>query len=192
MEALILDLSEFGQLSDDQLFRLCASNKNIRIERTSKGELVLMAPTGGNTGWRNSDINAEVRNWSKRTGLGKTFDSSTGFLLPNGAVRSADVAWLTMERWNGLSEEQRKKFPPLAPDLVIELMSESDRLQPLHEKMLEWIGNGCRLGWLIDPANEKAYIYRAGEQPDIVDTFDAPLSGDDILPGFVLHLRELR
>jgi Uma2 family endonuclease len=192
MEALTLDLSELGQLTDEQLFRLCASNKNLRIERTSKGELVLMAPTGGNTGWRNSDINAEVRNWSKQTGLGKTFDSSTGFLLPNGAVRSADVAWLTMERWDGQSEEQRRKFPPLAPDLVIELMSESDRLQPQHEKMLEWIENGCRLGWLIDPANEIVHIYRAGEKPRTIDTFDTDLPGDDILPGFALHLSELR
>jgi Uma2 family endonuclease len=192
MEALTLDLSEIGQLGDQQLFRLCASNRNIRIERTSKGELILMAPTGGETGWRNSDINAEVHNWNRRTGSGRTFDSSTGFRLPNTAVRSADVAWVRRERWEELSHEERESFPPLCPDFIIELRSKSDRLEVLRDKMLEWIANGCRLGWLIDPADETVYIDRANGEQSTVGSFDEKLSGEDVLPGFELKLAELR
>jgi Uma2 family endonuclease len=192
MEALTLDISELGGLSDEQLFRLCASNRDIRIERTSNGELVLMPPTGGETGWRNSYINAELHNWNRQSRLGITFDSSTGFSLPNRAMRSADVAWVRRERWEALTQEEREKFPPLCPDFVIELRSKSDRVEVLQEKMQEWIANGCQLGWLIDPANEMVYVYRAGGIVDTVDSFDATISGEDVLPGFELELKELR
>jgi Uma2 family endonuclease len=192
MESLILDISEIGGLSDEQLFRLCAANRDIRIERTGNGELVLMPPTGGETGWRNSYINAEVHNWNRQSRSGKTFDSSTGFYLPNGAMRSADVAWVRMERWTALSPQQRRQFPPLCPDFVVELMSASDRLQPLQEKMQEWIANGCQLAWLIDPVNETVYIYRASGAFNTVASFDATISGEDVLPGFELELKELR
>jgi Uma2 family endonuclease len=192
MDALTLDISEIGGLTDAQLFRLCASNKDVRIERTSTGELVLMSPTGGETGWRNSYINAEIHNWNKQSRSGKTFDSSTGFYLPNKAMRSADVAWLKMERWKGLTPQQRRKFPPLCPDFVVELMSDSDRLQPLQDKMNEWMENGCQLGWLIDPSNEMVYIYRADGTTATISSFDEIISGEDVLPGFEMELAELR
>jgi Uma2 family endonuclease len=192
MDALVLDVSVIGGLSDDELFRLCASNRTIRIERTAQGELMLMHPTGGETGNRNFDLAVLVGIWNRQTRLGRGFDSNTGFLLPNGAMRAPDVAWVRSERWDALSEEERKKFLPLCPDFVIELRSESDRLGILQEKMREWIDNGCRLGWLIDPVEENAYIYRSNGSVEAVESFDAVLSGEDVLPGFELSLSEFR
>ncbi len=192
MEALMLDVRAIGGLTDDELFALCASNKMLRIERTKEGEIMLLHPTGGESGRHNTDIITDLNVWTRRTKLGIVFDSSTGFRLPNGAVRSPDAAFVRKERWEALSQEERRKFVPLCPDFVVELLSESDSLNVTQEKMQEWMENGCRLAWLIDPQTETAYIYRAGGSESTVQGFDDVLSGENVLPDFVLELKELR
>ena len=192
MQPIILHTSEVFTLTDDELFQLCAANRDLRIERDSQGNLILMAPAGGETSARNSLFIADLVIWNRETRLGIAFDSNGGFVLPNGAMRAPDVSWIPIERWNQLSAEQRKKFLPLCPDFVIELRSPSDRVKDLQKKMQEWMDNGCRLGWLIDPVEEKTYVYRANGENSVVDSFDEALSGEDVLPGFVLELRELR
>lgn len=192
MEALMLDVRAIGGLTDDELFALCASNKMLRIERTKEGEIMLLHPTGGESGRHNTDIITDLNVWTRRTKLGIVFDSSTGFRLPNGAVRSPDAAFVRKERWEALSQEERRKFVPLCPDFVVELLSESDSLNVTQEKMQEWMENGCRLAWLIDPQTETAYIYRADGSESVVQGFDNVLLGEDVLPDFVLELKELR
>ncbi len=192
MQPLILHTSEVLTLTDDELFRLCAANRDLRIERDSQGNLILMAPAGGETSARNSLFIADLVIWNRETRLGIAFDSNGGFVLPNGAMRAPDASWIPIERWNQLSAEQRKKFLPLCPDFVIELRSPSDRLKDLQKKMQEWMDNGCRLGWLIDPVEEKTYVYRENGGNSVVESFDETISGEDVLPGFVLELKELR
>lgn len=186
-----IDFSSIGGLSDEQFFRLCVSNKDLKFEKTSKGEIILMPSTGGLTGSRNIEIASELRNWNQRTKLGKVFDSSTGFKLPNGATRSPDAAWLEKSRWTGLSLEEQKQFVPLCPDFVVELLSEPDALWMAQTKMEEWMANGCRLAWLIDPEAEKAYVYHAGVEVELV-SFIATLNGNDVLPGFEFQLQVLK
>lgn len=188
----VLDVSPWGILTDEQLLKLCAANRNLKFERNAKGELIVMALTGGNSGWRNVELTAEIRDWNKSTGLGRSFDSSTGFHLPSGAVRSPDAAWISNIRWQSLTSKEQSGFVPLAPDFVVELRSESDRLQSLPDKMQEWMENGCRLAWLIDPQDEKTYIYRTGAAVEVIDTFDTMLSGEDVLPGFHFLLSLLK
>ena len=178
-------------LSDDELFRLCAANPELFIERTSNGELIFMAPAGGESSNRNSTIVLRLGLWNEKMRSGKVFESSGGFVLPNGAMRAPDAAWIPLDRWEALSPEQRKKFLPLCPDFAIELRSESDRLRDVRDKMVEYVANGCRLGWLIDPIGGKAYVYRPGQEVEEVG-FDAVLSGEDVLPGFRLALSELK
>ena len=178
-------------LSDGELFRLCAANPELFIERTSDGELIFMAPAGGESSSRNSTIVLRLGLWNEETRSGKVFGPDGGFVLPDGAMRAPDASWIPLEKWEALSPEQRMKFPPLCPDFIIELRSESDRLRDLREKMTEYMSNGCRLGWLIDPVEGKAYVYRPEQEVDVAG-FDAVLSGEDVLPGFRLTLRELR
>ena len=192
MQALTFDVSELGILTDEVLYRLCVANREICFERTQHGELVVMSPTGGKTGHRNSLINAALVNWNERGGTGIVFDSNTGFNLPNGAMRAPDAAWVDRTRWEELSTEQRKKFPPLCPDFVIELMSESDHAHTAQKKMEEWIENGCRLAWLIDPNEEQAFVYRADGSVQTASSFDEQLDGEAVLPGFMLPLDRLR
>ncbi|MFM2063262.1 MAG: hypothetical protein RLZZ507_2932 [Cyanobacteriota bacterium] len=177
-------------LTDEQFFQLCQNNRDLRFERTAAGELIIMPPTGSDTGNRNFDLAVELGIWNKQTKLGKGFDSSTGFKLPNGKDVSPDVAWIKKERWDSLTPEQQNKFAPIAPDFVIELRSPSDSLKPLQEKMQEYIGNGVKLAWLIDRKQRKVFIYRPGK---VVEELDNPqtLNGEDILPGFVLDLSEI-
>jgi Uma2 family endonuclease len=179
-----------AKLTEKQFRRLCQENPELRIELTAQQELVIMPPTGSETGRRNSTLTQRLANWSETDGTGVVFDSSTLFTLPNGAKRSPDVSWVKKERWDVLTREQREGFAPLCPDFVVELRSRTDRLLDLQDKMREYIANGVRLGWLIDPLDKRVYVYRPG-QP--VETLDDPatLSGDPILPGFVLHVREL-
>lgn len=192
METLMLNISEIGGLTDDELYRLCQSNRDLRFERTAHGELIIMSPTGGRTSRRNSRIIFYLELWNRENGTGAVFDSSGAFKLPSGAVRAPDASWLALERWNMLTEAEQRQFPPLCPDLVVELMSGSDSLKALQEKMEEWRANGCRLGWLIDPDGERVFVYRADGSADVVQGFDGILSGEDILPGFELDLSELR
>jgi Uma2 family endonuclease len=149
-------------LDDDELFELCAANRDLRIERTAEGELVIMPPTGGETGRRNFELIGNFHAWVRRDGTGVGFDSSIGFLLPNGAERSPDLAWLRKERWNTLTEEQRRKFVPLCPDFVVELRSPTDALAEQQAKLEEYIACGAILGWLLDPEERRAHVYRAG------------------------------
>ncbi|KKD39267.1 MAG: Uma2 family endonuclease [Limnoraphis robusta] len=174
-------------LSDEQFFDLCQKNRDFKFERTASGVLVIMSPTGGNTGRRSIKIATQLEIWSSQTNLGEAFDSSTGFKLPNGANRSPDASWVSRERWDSLTAEQREKFLPLCPDFVVELRSASDRLKTLQDKMQEYRENGAKLGWLIDPKNKKVEIYRPDREVEIQEN-PKTLSGENVLPGFVLDL----
>ncbi len=175
------------QLNDEQFYQLCANNRDLRFERNSLGDLIIMSPTGGETGNRNSRINQQLCNWADADATGITFDSSTGFKLPNGANRAPDASWIPLSKWNDLTSEQKKKFLPLCPDFVIELRSPIDTLNLLQEKMIEYLENGTRLGWLINTQNRQVEIYRQGKEIEILDS-PKSLSGENILPGFILNL----
>ncbi|MBA2449637.1 MAG: Uma2 family endonuclease [Chloroflexi bacterium] len=187
---LVLRLEPVLHLSDDQLLALCAINHELWIERNAKGELLLMPPAGLETGEREVDIVGQLWTWAKRDGSGVAVGPSGGFRLPNGAIRAADAAWVRRSRLAHFSAAERKKFLPLVPDFVIELRSPSDRLRDQQAKMDEWIANGVRLGWLLDPEPHHVYVYRPGAP---VARLDDPteLSADPLLPGFVLDLREI-
>jgi len=182
--------SLFGDLDDDEFFELCQVNRELRLERTSDGEVIVMPPTGADVANFELRVAVVVANWAEADGTGLGFGPSAGFTLPNRAVRSPDVAWLQRSRWDALSPEQRAKFPPLCPDFVAEVRSRTDWLRGLQEKMQEYVDNGARLGWLIDPLEKKVYVYRPGEQPVCLDNPEL-VSGDPVLPGFTLDLRRL-
>ncbi len=188
MTALTLNLDSVVQLTDEQFYRLCQTNRDLKFERTATGELVVMAPTGGESSIRNADLTTDLNLWNRKTKLGVVFDSSSGFRLPNGADRSPDVAWVAIQRWQSLTPEQREKFPPIAPDFAIEIRSPSDELKPLQEKMQEYIKNGVRPGWLLDPQSNRVEIYRPNQEVETVEC-PATLSGEDVLPGFTLDVR---
>ncbi len=179
-----------ARLSESDFYEFCQLNRDLRIERTENGDLIIMAPTGGNTGWRNLALSSQLWNWCDRDGTGIGFDSSTGFLLPNGAKRSPDASWVLRERWDALSDEQQEEFPPLAPDFVMELLSKHDALEELRSKMREYIANGVRLGWLIDRFSQRVEVYRAGQGPVTLD-HPTMVNGDPELPGFVLDLTQI-
>ncbi len=187
---LVLQMRPALEMNDEQFFEFCQLNRDLRIERTLDGKLIVMPPTGGVTGNRNFDLIVQFGAWVKQDGTGIGFGSSTGFKLPNGADRSPDVSWLRLSRWNTLSPEQQEKFIPLCPDFVIELRSSSDRLQPLKDKIQEYIDNGALLGWLIDRKNRCVYIYRSGMEVEQLDNPSA-LSGDPVLPGLTLNLENI-
>lgn len=187
MTAIVLNLKPFVELSDDQFYQLCQNHRDLKFERTAQGELLIVSPVGGEGGSREADIIGDLVFWNRRTKTGKVFSSSTCFKLPNGANRSPDAAWVSWERWNQLTLEQQKKFPPICPDFVIELRSESDALEPLQQKMQEYINNGLRLGWLINPQDRQVEIYKA-DQPKQVLQNPNQVDGDDVLPGLVVEL----
>ncbi|MEO1375824.1 MAG: Uma2 family endonuclease [Cyanobacteria bacterium J06635_10] len=186
MMSLILNLDTV-ELTDEQFWRLCQQNQDLQLERSAKGDLIVMPPVGGRSGNREADLITEVSIWNRQTQLGKVFSSSTIFKLPGGGDRSPDVAWIKLERWQALSEEEQEKFPPICPDFIIELRSRTDQLKPLQEKMQEYLNSGLRLGWLINPQDKQAEIYRLNQAVEIVK-FPYDLSGEEILPGFVLKL----
>ena len=177
-------------VSDEQFKLLCQENPALRLELTAQKELVIMPPTGSKTGRRNSTFTQRLGNWAEVDGSGFVFDSSTLFTLPNGAKRSPDASWVKRERWEALTDAQQEGFAPLCPDFVVELRSRTDRLSDLQEKMQEYIDNGARLGWLIDPLEQRVYLYRPGQPIEVLDN-PATASGDPVLPGFVLNAREL-
>jgi Uma2 family endonuclease len=188
MSAIVLNIPAIARFNDEQFYQLCQANRDLRFELTATGELIVMPPTGGATGKRNSDINFELSLWNRQTTSGVVFDSSTGFKLPNGANRSPDAAWIPIEKWNALTPEQQDKFLPLCPDFVIELRSSTDVLKTLQDKMQEYIDSGTRLGWLINPQERQVEIYRQGREKEVLDN-PINLSGEDVLSGFVLNLQ---
>ncbi|MEM9089615.1 MAG: Uma2 family endonuclease [Cyanobacteria bacterium P01_F01_bin.53] len=187
MDTLTLQFPTSTQLSDDQYYEFCRANPDLRIERSAKGELILMPPTGGETGRRNASITVQLGIWNQTAKLGEVFDSSTGFKLPNGADRAPDTSWVTSARWKALTPEQKEKFPPICPDFVIELRSSTDRLSTLQAKMQEYIDNGARLGWLINRKDKQVEIYRPEQKTEILPN-PSKISGESVLPGFELEL----
>ncbi|MEO1430079.1 MAG: Uma2 family endonuclease [Cyanobacteria bacterium J06632_19] len=187
--AFELDLDNIN-LTDEQFFQLCQNNPDMRFERTASGELIIMSPTGSITGNRNSDLNYQLTAWNRKYKLGKTFDSSSGFKLPNGAERSPDASWVKIERWDALSEEEQERFAPLCPDFVVELMFKRDTLEKTRAKMKEYMENGASLGWLINRKQKQIEIYRLNKKVEILES-PQTISGEDVLPGFVLDLEEI-
>ncbi|NEP54838.1 MAG: Uma2 family endonuclease [Moorea sp. SIO3C2] len=186
MTPLALNL-ETIDLTDEQFYQLCQNNRELQFERTAKGELIIMPPVGGESGNREADLIIDLGIWNRQTGLGYTFSSSTVFKLPNGANRSPDCAWIKRERWEALTPEQRRKFPPIVPDFVIELRSATDDLEMLLSKMGEYKDVGVQLGWLINPQHQKVEIYCQG-QDVAVRNLPTELSAENLLPGFRLRL----
>ncbi|WP_373534992.1 Uma2 family endonuclease [Microcoleus sp.] len=178
------------KVTHEQFQEIAAVNRDLRLERTATGELIVMPPTGSETGNRNLDIEGQLWLWNRQTKLGVAFNSSSGFKLPNGADRSPDASWVKLERWQTLTPKQQEGFAPLCPDFVVELRSKSDNMEPLREKMREYMVNGAILGWLIDRKNKKVEIYRQNLDVEILDN-PSSLSGEDVLPGFVLDLTDV-
>jgi Uma2 family endonuclease len=187
MTTLTLNLEPITDLTDEQFQKLCQANPDLQLERTAAGELIVMPPTGWESGQRNMKVAARLQNWTEGNGTGIAFDSSTGFTLPNGAVRSPDAAWVRQDRMNALNPDP-DGFLPLAPDFVIELRSASDRLKPLQAKMQEYIENGVRLGWLLNPQDQIVAIYRSNQTVEVLQS-PACISGEEILAGFELDLK---
>jgi len=185
-QSVILNIKNV-ELSDDQFYQLCQINEDWKLEQTAKGELIIMPPVGAISGNRESEFNADVVIWNRQTKLGKVFSSSTVFTLPNGGKRSPDVAWIANERWESLTIKEKEKFAKICPDFVIELRSRTDSLSQLQEKMQEYLNSGLRLGWLIDPQNQQVEIYRQNQSVEIV-SLPTSLSGENVLPGFILEL----
>ena len=183
---LVLETTEV-HLTDEQFYQLCRSNPDLTIERSAKGALIVMSPVGGQGGSYEMDLGGELYLWNKQSLQGKVFSSSTLFKLPNGGDRSPDAAWVELSRWQALTPEQRRKFPPIAPDFVLELRSPTDDLELLRSKMHEYMDAGVRLGWMLNPQNQQVEIYRQG-QPKEVRQLPTQLSGEDVLPGFVLSV----
>lgn len=190
MNALTVNLNPIVELTDEQFFQLCQVNENVRFERTASGELIIMPPTGGETGNRNGRLTQQLFNWADADDTGIAFDSSTGFKLPNGANRSPDASWIKLESWNTLTQKQQTRFLPLCPDFVVELLSPSDSLRDTQEKMREYQDNGARLGWLINRKSRQVEIYRIGQEVEVLES-PVSLSGEDVLPGFVLNLEAI-
>ena len=184
---LTLQMSPAIDLTDEQFFAFCQQNRDYRIERSANGEIIIMPPTGSETGNRNFDLIIQLGIWTRQNGTGIGFDSSAGFTLPNGAIKSSDAAWMRLSKWNSLTREQQQRFAPICPDFVVELRSPSDNLQPLKDKLQEYIDNGTSLGLLIDRKNRKVYIYRPNSEVECLDNPDT-VSCDPILAGFVLDL----
>ena len=177
-------------VTDKQFAQLCAQNRDTKFELTSRGELIVMSPTGSESGRQNADLLTQISIWNRQTKLGVVFDSSTGFTLPNNAKRSPDVTWIELSRWNELTKQQRRKFAPIAPDFVLELLSPNDRLQDVQLKMREYQECGVKLGWLIYPDEKKVEIYRSGKEPEMLI---APqiLSGENLMFGLTVELNEI-
>ncbi|MGI0481615.1 Uma2 family endonuclease [Geminocystis sp. CENA526] len=185
MNSLTININSI-ELNDEQFFQLCQKNRDVKFERNAKGDLIIMPPTEGITGNRNGKITQKLFNWAENNN-GIAFDSSTGFKLPNGANRSPDASWIPLEKWQNLTPSQQQKFLPFSPDFVIELLSLTDSLKDTQQKMLEYMENGSKLAWLINPQLKQVEIYRQGKEVEILDNPNT-ISGEDILPNFTLDL----
>ncbi|MGA7953459.1 MAG: Uma2 family endonuclease [Gloeobacterales cyanobacterium] len=187
MTAVTLNLDSITTLTHEEFWELSLSNRDVRLELTEKGKLVVMPPTGEESGSRNANLTTDINLWNRKAKLGRVYDSSTGFRLPNGAVRSPDAAWVKQERLDTL-EYDPEKFLPLAPDFVVELRSASDSVKDLRDKMKEYMENGVRLGWFLNPQDKTVEVYRTGNMIEVLRS-PTSLSGEDVLPGFVLELQ---
>ncbi len=187
MNTYTLNFNPVLELNDEQFLQICQANPDLQLERTAYGELLIMSPTGGETGNRNAELIGELIIWNRQKQQGKVFDSSTGFKLPNGAIRSPDVAWIKQQRWEQLSATEKQKFLPIAPDFVIELRSETDSLKEVQDKLTEYMENGVKLGWLIDPIQKQVQIYR-DQAPMEQLNHPKTISGEPLLTGFLLDL----
>lgn len=177
-------------MSDKEFFEFCQLNRELKIERNSAGEIIIMSPTGTKMGGWNSEFTTELGIWNRKNKLGKTFDSSTGFKLPNGATYGPDAAWMPHEKWNALTLDEQDEFAPVVPDFIVEIRSKSDTIKPIQEKITEFMECGCQLAWLIDPILQKTTVYHANGQ-EVEVPFDQILSGGSVLPGFEVILAEL-
>jgi Uma2 family endonuclease len=189
MTAVTLNLDALTTLTPEQFWALSLTNRDVRLELTAQGKLIVMPPTGWESGRRNSNLNLDLGMWNRKTKLGVVFDSSTGFILPNGAVRSPDAAWVKQDRMDALNPKP-EGFLPLAPDFVIELRSTTDSARDIREKMKEYMDNGVRVGWFLNPQAREVEIYRLGQEVEVLKA-PASLSGEDVLPGFVLDLKSI-
>jgi Uma2 family endonuclease len=187
---MIIDLPWIMPMTEEQFYEFCLANRDLRIERSASGEVIVMPPAFSDTGNRNFNIAVQLGSWAELDGTGLGFDSSAGFTLPNGATRSPDAAWIKLERWNALTEKQKASFAPLCPDFVIELRSASDTVSSLQKKMEEYIANGTVLGWLIDRQNRQVHIYRPNRKPEILNAPET-ISGDPELPRFELVMAKI-
>ncbi len=185
-----VDLGPVRSFSDEEFLEFCRRNPDARIERESNGEIILMAPAYTETGGMNMSLSALVWIWAKEDGTGRAFESSTGFTLPNRALRSPDASWISNDRWNALSDEERAGFSKICPDFVVELRSTSDSLAKVRAKMEEYMENGSSLGWLIDPIDRRVYVYRPGQEIEVMEDPSA-ISGEPVLKGFELDLKEV-
>jgi Uma2 family endonuclease len=178
------------KVSQRAFWALCATNPELRMTRTSRGELIVMPPAGSETGFRNAGLTGQLWAWNEANGLGVAFDSSAGFTFPNGLVHAPDASWIRQERWDRLTRQQKERFAPICPDFAAELLSPSDRNRKadVHALLEEYIAQGVRLGWLIDPEHAEVEIHRPGRPVEILKR-PATLSGEDVLPGFVLDLK---
>jgi Uma2 family endonuclease len=190
MTAITLNLNSIIKLTSEQFYQLCEENPELKLERNASGQLIVMPPTGGETGRSNSKFNLQIGLWNEQTQLGEAFDSSTGFTLPNKADRSPDASWVEKSRWEALTPQQREKFIPLCPDFAVEILSPTDSLKKTQEKMQEYMENGCRLGWLINRKKREVEIYRPGQDVEVLQS-PLTLSGENVLPGFVLNLQKI-
>ncbi|MBE9465635.1 Uma2 family endonuclease [Dyadobacter subterraneus] len=189
---LAINIPQIDVFSDEELYTFCRANPELRIERNEKGQIIIMPPTGIETSFRNSDLLTEINIWNRKTRLGRVSDSNGGYTLPDSSMRAPDVAWISNEQISSVPLSDLKKFAHVCPEFVIELMSESDELSDLKDKMVKWIDNGVLLGWLIEPRKKQTYIYRAKREVDYeVVPFDEKLSGEEILPGLEVKLSDI-
>ncbi|MBW4469841.1 MAG: Uma2 family endonuclease [Stenomitos rutilans HA7619-LM2] len=187
---LTVNLPAIASMTQAQFYEFCLANRDLRIERTASGDVIIMPPAFADTGNRNFNIAQQLANWADQDGTGIGFDSSAGFTLLNGATRSPDASWVRLERWQALTEEEKASFAPICPDFVIELRSSSDTLTSLQDKLKEYLANGALLGFLIDRKNRTVHLYRPNQEPLILDNPDT-VSGDPELPGFVLQMAKI-
>jgi Uma2 family endonuclease len=186
---LVLNVEKVG-LTEEQFFRLCSDNRDLRMELTAEKELIIMSPTGLKSGWRELVLSTELMIWARKDGTGIAFGPSSGYTLPDGAVLGPDASWVRRERLAGFSDEELEKFPHLCPDFAGEVMSPSDTLREVQAKMTKYIANGAQLGWLIDPYEARVYIYRPGQPVDCLEN-PMTISGDPVLSGFVFNVAEI-
>jgi Uma2 family endonuclease len=179
------------RMTEEEFFDFCQQQEDdVRLELTSEGDLLIMSPTGAKTGRRNFKLTARLAVWVEQDATGYGFDSNAGFRLPNGAMRSPDFSWIRKERWDAIAEDEQERFAPVCPDFVVELRSRTDSLKSLQRKMEEYVAGGAQLGWLIDPRRRRVHVYRPQAEPEVLDD-PQTLSGDPVLPGLTLELKEI-